>query len=61
MQIKEICENCGYSDLSNFQRDFKKQYDLTPLEYREKKRAEAAAEGKEPTGEEYDPIKNLKE
>ena len=61
MQIKEICQNCGYTDLSNFQRDFKKQYNLTPQEYREKKRSEAVSEGKEPTGEQYDPIENLKE
>ncbi len=47
MMIKDICVNCGYSDVNNFQRDFKKAYDCTPLEYREKKRAEADAAGKE--------------
>ncbi len=55
MMIKEICANCGYSDVNNFQRDFKKQYDCTPLEYREKKRAEADAKGEDYfIGEKYD-------
>lgn len=32
----EICETCGYGSVSNFLRDFKKRYDLSPLEMRKK-------------------------
>jgi AraC-like DNA-binding protein len=32
--IAEICFDCGFNNLSNFNRQFKKQYDKTPLEFR---------------------------
>lgn len=61
MQIKEICKNCGYSDVCNFQRDFRKQFNCTPIEYREKKRAEAAEKGEDYIkGEKYDHTEILK-
>lgn len=34
--LSEIIEASGYSDLSNFYRSFKKYYDVTPVEYRQK-------------------------
>jgi AraC-like DNA-binding protein len=32
--IKQIASDCGYSDLSNFYRDFKRVYAITPRELR---------------------------
>ncbi len=61
MMIKDICQSCGYSDVNNFQRDFKKQFNCTPVEYREKKRAEAKEQGKDfISGEKYDHTEILK-
>jgi AraC-like DNA-binding protein len=34
--IAEICYKCGYNNLSNFNRAFRKRKGLTPTEYREK-------------------------
>lgn len=34
--ILEIAQNCGYSNLSLFNRDFKKAFELTPSQYRKK-------------------------
>lgn len=34
--IAEICYKCGFNNLSNFNRAFKKRKDSTPTEYREK-------------------------
>ena len=34
MKCSEICKTCGYSGTANFQRDFKKEYGITPLHYR---------------------------
>lgn len=36
-QITEICYQCGFGDYSSFSRDFKKQFKLTPKEFRKKK------------------------
>lgn len=40
MQSKDICATCGYSGDANFQRDFKKEYGVSPRKYRK-----AAREG----------------
>lgn len=37
----EISEACGYGSLSNFLRDFKRMYGLSPMQYREKAREES--------------------
>ena len=34
--ILEIAQNCGYSNLSLFNRDFKKAFEITPSQYRKK-------------------------
>ena len=34
--VSEICYNCGFNNLSNFNRIFKKKKGLTPREYRDK-------------------------
>jgi len=34
--ITEICYNCGFNNISNFNRIFKKRKECTPTEYREK-------------------------
>lgn len=34
LQCKEICKICCYSGDANFQRDFKKEYGVTPRQYR---------------------------
>ena len=34
MSISEICYTCGFNNLSNFNRQFKKKKNLTPKEYR---------------------------
>ena len=36
LAISEICYRCGYSTLSNFNRQFKSAYGCTPTEYRMK-------------------------
>ena len=32
--IKAITTDCGYNDPAHFEREFKKEYNLTPLQYR---------------------------
>lgn len=34
LSVGEICYECGYNTSSNFYRDFKKRYGISPLEYR---------------------------
>jgi len=36
ISVSEICYNCGFSNLSNFNRIFKKLKKISPLEYRKK-------------------------
>jgi len=36
MTINEICFNSGFNSFSNFAREFKKKYGITPLQYRKK-------------------------
>ncbi len=34
MSISEICFTCGFNSISNFNKQFRKQYDMNPLGYR---------------------------
>jgi len=34
MSINEICQSIGFSDINNFIRYFRKEYQITPLAYR---------------------------
>ena len=34
LKLDDICESIGYSDTTQFIRDFKKQYGVTPAKYR---------------------------
>ncbi len=34
MNVSEICFSCGFNNLSNFNRQFKKVYGISPLQYR---------------------------
>lgn len=38
LSISEVCTKCGFHSLSAFLREFKKRYETTPLQYRQKKR-----------------------
>jgi AraC-like DNA-binding protein len=35
MSVANICFNCGFNNLSNFNRQFKKMYKVSPLQYRQ--------------------------
>ena len=35
LRINGILQACGYVDKTNFMRKFKRQYDMTPIEYRQ--------------------------
>ena len=39
--VLEIAISCGYNNISLFNREFKKTYGATPMEYRKIKRAQA--------------------
>jgi AraC-like DNA-binding protein len=47
LSIKEIAKRCGYDDVSNFYRDFRKAYKMTPKEMR-MRQFELLCESKEP-------------
>ncbi len=34
LSVTEICMECGYNNLGNFLREFRKYTDMTPLQYR---------------------------
>ncbi len=36
LRIAEVCFNCGYTSMASFQRNFKSQYNMTPLEFKSK-------------------------
>ncbi len=36
LRVTDVCYNCGYTSMASFQRNFKEQYDMTPLEFRTK-------------------------
>jgi AraC family L-rhamnose operon regulatory protein RhaS len=36
LPIAEVAENCGYNDITHFNRTFKKVFEMTPSKYREK-------------------------
>lgn len=42
LTVKEIAGTLGFSDVSHFSRDFKKEYGMTPSEFREARRRGAA-------------------
>lgn len=37
LSVMEICLECGYNNLGNFMREFRRHTDTTPLQYRKKK------------------------
>ena len=43
LKLDDICESIGYSDTTQFIRDFKKQYGITPAKYRKQFLQEASA------------------
>jgi len=38
MKLDDICDSIGYSDTTQFIRDFKKKYEITPAKYRKQLR-----------------------
>ena len=38
MKLDDICDSIGYSDTTQFIRDFKKKYEMTPAKYRKQLR-----------------------
>jgi AraC-like DNA-binding protein len=44
LSTSEICATCGYSGEANFQRDFKKEFDTSPMKYRKSERERLAEE-----------------
>lgn len=40
LPVMEVCMECGYNNLGNFLREFKKQTGMTPLKYRKKHQEE---------------------
>jgi len=45
--VSEICFQCGYTNLSNFNRLFKKYKGITPLEYRQQAKYNVSAKHKQ--------------
>ena len=43
LKLDDICESIGYSDTTQFIRDFKKQYGITPAKYRKQFLQEGSA------------------
>jgi AraC-like DNA-binding protein len=39
LPIKQVCSEIGYSDISNFSRDFRKEWGLSPAKYRKRERS----------------------
>ncbi|MBQ2666992.1 MAG: helix-turn-helix domain-containing protein, partial [Clostridia bacterium] len=42
MKLDDICDAIGYSDTTQFIRDFKKKYEITPAKYRKQFLQEAS-------------------
>ncbi len=34
LRVADVCFNCGYTSMASFQRNFKAQYNMTPLEFK---------------------------